>query len=211
MRPCVARATGLTLPPSPAPTRGFSFLTPLPFNGGNVPFYRKSMMPPLQPLVRTSENSPLETVWKIAEGVSSTLLWRQEAADRDFFDPSWPLRSPDSGSIPNFQTVSPRTRVNKGLPLHPFDPLRSTLRCIRATWYPYLACLGSYYPHHQAESALPRWLITFSTTPFGSSTKKRLTPQLSSLSGYTISSLRCTASACTASTSATSTVSWGTT
>src|SRR5215216_1667809 len=106
MRPCVARATGLTLPPSPAPTRGFSFLTPLPFNGGNVPFYRKSMMPPLQPLVRTSENSPLETVWKIAEGVSSTLLWRQEAADRDFFDPSWPLRSPDSGSIPNFQTVS---------------------------------------------------------------------------------------------------------
>src|SRR5215216_7042062 len=47
-----------------------------------------------------------ETVWKIAEGVSSTLLWRQEAADRDFFDPSWPLRSPDSGSIPNFQTVS---------------------------------------------------------------------------------------------------------
>src|SRR5215216_799684 len=55
---------------------------------------------------RTSENSPSETVWKIAEGVSSTLLWRQEAADRDFFDPSWPLRSPDSGSIPNFQTVS---------------------------------------------------------------------------------------------------------
>src|SRR5215218_966215 len=47
-----------------------------------------------------------ETVWKIAEGVSSTLLWRQEAADRDFFDPSWPLRSPNSGSIPNFQTVS---------------------------------------------------------------------------------------------------------
>src|SRR5215217_5862400 len=53
-------------------------------------------------------NSFSETVWKIAEGVSSTLLWRQEAADRDFFDPSWPLRSPDSGSIPNFQTVSPR-------------------------------------------------------------------------------------------------------
>src|SRR5215217_7136007 len=55
-----------------------------------------------------------ETVWKIAEGVSSTLLWRQEAADRDFFDPSWPLRSPDSGSIPNFQTVSPGRWVHKG-------------------------------------------------------------------------------------------------
>src|SRR5215216_6123384 len=69
---------------------------------------------PRIPLKRTSENSYSETVWKIAEGVSSTLLWRQEAADRDFFDPSWPLRSPDSGSIPNFQTVSPRTPVNKG-------------------------------------------------------------------------------------------------
>ena len=38
-----------------------------------------------------------ETVWKIAEGVSSTLLWRQEAADRDFFDPSWPLSEPRFG------------------------------------------------------------------------------------------------------------------
>src|SRR5215216_7455130 len=46
---------------------------------------------------RTSENSPSETVWKIAEGVSSTLLWRQEAADRDFFDPSWPLSEPRFG------------------------------------------------------------------------------------------------------------------
>src|SRR5215203_4696685 len=32
-----------------------------------------------------------ETVWKIAEGVSTALLWRQEATDRDSFDPSWPL------------------------------------------------------------------------------------------------------------------------
>jgi hypothetical protein len=32
-----------------------------------------------------------KTVWKIAEGVSSALLWRQEAIDRDSFDPSWPL------------------------------------------------------------------------------------------------------------------------
>ena len=34
---------------------------------------------------------PGETVWKIAEGVSSAHLWRQESADRDSFDPSWPL------------------------------------------------------------------------------------------------------------------------
>ena len=32
-----------------------------------------------------------EAVWKIAEGVSTALLWRQEAADRDSFGPSWPL------------------------------------------------------------------------------------------------------------------------
>src|SRR5215203_4378961 len=55
---------------------------------------------------RSSQNLPSETVWKIAEGIWSTLLWRQEAADRDSFDPSWPLRSPDSGPIATFQTVS---------------------------------------------------------------------------------------------------------
>src|SRR5215218_6888440 len=47
--------------------------------------------------IRTSENLPSETVWKIAEGISSTLLWRQEAADRDSFDPSWPLSEPRFG------------------------------------------------------------------------------------------------------------------
>jgi hypothetical protein len=49
-----------------------------------------------------------ETAWKIAEGVSSALLWRQEATDRDSFDPSWPLSEPDSGPISNLQTVSLR-------------------------------------------------------------------------------------------------------
>jgi hypothetical protein len=44
-----------------------------------------------EPRIRTSENSSSETVWKIAEGVSTALLWRQEATDRDSFDPSWPL------------------------------------------------------------------------------------------------------------------------
>ena len=32
-----------------------------------------------------------ETVWKIAEGVSSALLRWQEAADRHSFDAFWPL------------------------------------------------------------------------------------------------------------------------
>ena len=35
-----------------------------------------------------------ETVWKIAEGVWRALLRRQKSADRDSFDPSWPLSEP---------------------------------------------------------------------------------------------------------------------
>src|ERR1043166_6893553 len=44
------------------------------------------------------------------------------------------------------------------------------------------------------------------TTPFGSRTKKRRTPQGSSVSGYTTGTPRCTAAAWMASTSATWTV-----
>jgi hypothetical protein len=33
----------------------------------------------------------VETVWKIAEGVSRALLWHPEAADRDSFDFFWAL------------------------------------------------------------------------------------------------------------------------
>src|SRR5215217_8454753 len=59
---------------------------------------------------RSSQNLPSETVWKIAEGIWSALLWRQEAADRDSFDPSWPLSQPRFGThwglIAKFQTVS---------------------------------------------------------------------------------------------------------
>src|SRR5215211_2846208 len=53
---------------------------------------------------RSSQNLPSETVWKIAEGIWSALLWRQEAADRDSFDPSWPLSQPRFGThceVPN--------------------------------------------------------------------------------------------------------------
>src|SRR5215211_6014408 len=35
-----------------------------------------------------------ETTWEITEDVPSALLWRQEAADRDSLDPSWPLSQP---------------------------------------------------------------------------------------------------------------------
>ena len=35
-----------------------------------------------------------ETTWEITEDVPSALLWRQEAADRDSLDPSWPLSEP---------------------------------------------------------------------------------------------------------------------
>ena len=44
-----------------------------------------------------------ETVWKIAEGLSTRLLWRQETADRPPFDPFWTLAP---GPVPIFQTVS---------------------------------------------------------------------------------------------------------
>ena len=46
---------------------------------------------PLNGVVLGFSDSLGETVWKIAEGVSSALLWRQEAADRHSFDAFWPL------------------------------------------------------------------------------------------------------------------------
>src|SRR5215213_348794 len=46
------------------------------------------------PFSRTSENSPSETVWKIAEGLSSVLRRRQKAADRGSFDPYRPPSGP---------------------------------------------------------------------------------------------------------------------
>src|SRR5215211_7436510 len=55
-----------------------------------------------------------ETVWKIAEGFLAVRFWRQEAADLVLFASVGGLRSPELGLIPIFQTVSPRTPVNKG-------------------------------------------------------------------------------------------------
>src|SRR5215203_1108129 len=43
-----------------------------------------------------------ETVWKIAQGLSSALLRRQEAADRGFFGPLERLRNPHFGAYPDF-------------------------------------------------------------------------------------------------------------
>src|SRR5215204_7715960 len=43
-----------------------------------------------------------ETVWKIAEGVTSAILWRQEATDRDSLDSSWPLSEPRFGTHSDF-------------------------------------------------------------------------------------------------------------
>src|SRR5215203_444317 len=51
---------------------------------------------------RTSENTVSETVWKIAKGVSAVLLAAKEMADRDSFDPSWPLSEPRFGTHPDF-------------------------------------------------------------------------------------------------------------
>src|SRR5918995_4515455 len=65
MRPCVARATGLTVPPSPAPTRGFSFPTPLPFSRG-TPLITISMMPPGNPWGELRRIYLPETVWKLS-------------------------------------------------------------------------------------------------------------------------------------------------
>src|SRR5215207_1701180 len=43
-----------------------------------------------------------ETVWKIAEGVTSAILWRQEATDRDSLDSSRPLSEPRFGTHSDF-------------------------------------------------------------------------------------------------------------
>jgi hypothetical protein len=52
--------------------------------------------------IPTSENSSSETVWKIAEGLLSALLWCQESADRDSFGSSWPLSEPRFGTHSDF-------------------------------------------------------------------------------------------------------------
>jgi hypothetical protein len=53
---------------------------------------------------RTSQNYPSETVWKIAEGLSTALLWRQEAADRLLF-------APPGGLTASVKIIDPGTIV----------------------------------------------------------------------------------------------------
>src|SRR5215204_5609559 len=43
-----------------------------------------------------------ETVWKIAEGFSTVRFWRQEAAGRGFFTPSWRSSEPRFGTHSDF-------------------------------------------------------------------------------------------------------------
>src|SRR5215217_3416552 len=64
--------------------------------------------------MRTSENTCSETVRKMGGGLSSVLLRLHEATDLGLLAPLSRLRNPDSAPIPIFQTVSPRTWVNKG-------------------------------------------------------------------------------------------------
>src|SRR5215203_6555806 len=54
-------------------------------------------MPP-----RTSENSPSETVWKIAENVSARLSGGKKRPNWDSFHPSWPLSEPPFETYPEF-------------------------------------------------------------------------------------------------------------
>src|SRR5215211_3027284 len=49
-----------------------------------------------------------ETVWKIAEGLSSVLRRRQKAADRGSFDPYRPPSGPIFRRHPDFPNSSPR-------------------------------------------------------------------------------------------------------
>jgi hypothetical protein len=55
------------------------------------------------PISRSSVDEVLiETVWKIAKGVLAVLIAVKEMADRDSFDPSWPLSEPRFGTHPDF-------------------------------------------------------------------------------------------------------------
>jgi hypothetical protein len=55
----------------------------------------------------------VETVWKMAGGLSTVLLRLQEANELGLFAPLGRFQNPDSAPIPIFQTVSPCTPVNK--------------------------------------------------------------------------------------------------
>jgi hypothetical protein len=58
-----------------------------------------------------------ETVWKIAEGFSTALHWRQEAADRHSFDTFWPLSEPPFGTHSDFPNSFGRGFLRSPYPL----------------------------------------------------------------------------------------------
>jgi hypothetical protein len=68
----------------------------LPFGiteiGRVAPFHGSERKPSTSPSLFQTVST--ETVWKIAEGVSTALLWRQERPIGTPFDPSWPLSEP---------------------------------------------------------------------------------------------------------------------
>jgi len=51
---------------------------------------------------RLFQTVSLETVWKIAEGVSPRLFGGKRRPNRDSFDPSWPLSEPTFGTYSEF-------------------------------------------------------------------------------------------------------------
>jgi hypothetical protein len=75
------------------------------------------MRPSFSPLFSESR---VETVWKIAEGVSPRFSGGKRRPNRDSFDPSWPLSEPSFGSYPEFPNSFGRSALSSG----PIDPAR---------------------------------------------------------------------------------------
>ena len=63
--------------------------------------------------IRTSENLPSETVWKIGRGPESGLRKSSKGVEDDSITAFWLQTSTLEKSSAIFQTVSPRTRVHK--------------------------------------------------------------------------------------------------
>jgi hypothetical protein len=73
--------------------------------------------------MRSSQNFPYETVWKIAEGVSARLSGGNRRQNGDSFDPSCPLSEPRFGTYPEFPNSFSRTMVKRGKETGPCDGL----------------------------------------------------------------------------------------
>jgi hypothetical protein len=64
--------------------------------------------------MRTSEKTPSETVWKIAEGVLDRLCSVAQDGELRLLHPLSPLGDVKPGAFPIFQTVSPGASPNEG-------------------------------------------------------------------------------------------------